>query len=572
MAKKRQIKGASAAPASLPTGAVLVGKLVAALGLPADAGGGRLQGNTAHRFFSGVRIDDEKIVEIFATLGDVLTELGFAPTTGWRPSGGLSAARRAGLALHHMVARWDETLAALRTGALRNVDPAIVVLAAARLVVVDVALRAAAWLAFVGIELGESPNPIAPPRGAEILSDLVGRTKLSHDDVAGRCHVARTTVDDWVHGARITDDNLSNLVLLVADCAQGEALLERTRRELAIAAVLAQLRARFGAALADEVDDLWRAAVRLAARFSRYMGRSRLLGEERFGPPSEVFLFGASCAPSQYVIANALKLDERPEWRAALEVGPAWTEFLVHAARIGRSGGGRELDPDPEIARIASLWLLARPRHSEPAAPPGWPVVRLVGDNATKASNRLMQVHDALDRGDPDVAVMHARRAAELTPLAWLAHSQLGVALAAALQVDEAITECEIAAGLASPSDKELAKVEVGIILTNAGRDEEARVHLEDLCVATAEPSTHLLYTLGVIRMRCGRFADALASFSMVIARDEHHPLALDCGAHCAFAVGDRRLGIEYAKRANLVGQHETYNAWRAGLYGRGAK
>jgi hypothetical protein len=69
--------------------------------------------------------------------------------------------------------------------------------------------------------------------------------------------------------------------------------------------------------------------------------------------------------------------------------------------------------------------------------------------------------------------------------------------------------------------------------------------------------------------MRCRRFDQALESFSSVIAIDEHHPLALDLGAHCAFAIGNRRLGIDYAKRANLVGQHDSYNAWKAGLYDR---
>src|SRR5262245_48114963 len=156
MAKKRRLQGASAAPEALPTGAVLVGKFVAALGLPADAADGKLQAKTAHRFFSGERIEDEKIVEIFAVIGNVLAELGFASSSGWRPGRGLGPARRVGLAVHHMVTRWDATLGALRGGVLRGVAPKLVAVAAARLLVVDIALRVAAWLALVGVMLDEA--------------------------------------------------------------------------------------------------------------------------------------------------------------------------------------------------------------------------------------------------------------------------------------------------------------------------------------------------------------------------------------------------------------------------------
>jgi hypothetical protein len=48
-------------------------------------------------------------------------------------------------------------------------------------------------------------------------------------------------------------------------------------------------------------------------------------------------------------------------------------------------------------------------------------------------------------------------------------------------------------------------------------------------------------------------FTEALDAFTKVIAEDAYHPLALDCGAHCAFVTGDRRLGIDYAKRANVL-------------------
>lgn len=112
-----------------------------------------------------------------------------------------------------------------------------------------------------------------------------------------------------------------------------------------------------------------------------------------------------------------------------------------------------------------------------------------------------------------------------------------------------------------------LAVVEIGIILTNVGRDEEACAHLENLLAAATDASVHLLYNLGVVRMRCRMFETALDAFKLVLAKEEHHPRALDLAAHCAFVLGDRRAGSAYAKQANLVGEHETYNAWRMGMY-----
>lgn len=130
----------------------------------------------------------------------------------------------------------------------------------------------------------------------------------------------------------------------------------------------------------------------------------------------------------------------------------------------------------------------------------------------------------------------------------------------------QTITECAIAAELASSAaDIELAKVEIGIVLTNAGRDDEARVRLEDLHASAAEASIHLLYNLGVVRMRCGRFAEALDAFMKVVAKDAHHARALDCGAHCAFAIGERRMGIDYAKRARSERQR-TLRRYRSAL------
>src|SRR5690242_249496 len=114
MARKKVIKGASAATA-LPTGPVLLGRLVNALGAPTTASSFEdIAGRTAHRFYSGERIEDEKIEALFAALGVALVELGFTPAAGWRPATGMSPAKRVEHALRHMVERWDAAIAEVR--------------------------------------------------------------------------------------------------------------------------------------------------------------------------------------------------------------------------------------------------------------------------------------------------------------------------------------------------------------------------------------------------------------------------------------------------------------------------
>ncbi len=568
MAKKRQLKGVSAV--SLPTGPVLLGRFVAALGLPSTGPGADilLRSKTTHRFFSGERIEDEKIVEIFSALGVALVELGFTPSTGWRPSSGPSPAERASHALRHMVTHWDAVIAALRGGLLHGAESKVVVLAAARLLVVDVALRTAAWLALVGTALDTTSAPPVPA-AATILNDLIRRTGLhSRKDIAKACKVERTTVDDWTNGAQITDDNLGQLVFLVDGGRDPESVWYSARRGLALARIFGALRAYVGTDFDGEVDDLWRGVVHFAVRFSQFMAQSRLVGEERFEPPADVLAFGAASRPAPFVVNNALKQEQSTTWAAVLEAGPAWPGFLVQAARVARSAiNASKAGLSDEETRGAALMMLGRPRQHVPVRP-GWQYIRVLGDDETKARNRMTQYYDAVERGDFVEAVDHARRAARLTPQVWLPHFLLGAGLGRLGDVDNGIAECWIAARLAtSERDVDLAKVEVGIILTNVGRHEEACAHLEDLYTTATERSAHLLYNLGIVRMRCQMFDKALEALKLVLAKEEHHPDALDSAAHCAFVLGDRRAGIEYAKAAKLLGVDNSYNAWRNGNY-----
>jgi hypothetical protein len=82
-----------------------------------------------------------------------------------------------------------------------------------------------------------------------------------------------------------------------------------------------------------------------------------------------------------------------------------------------------------------------------------------------------------------------------------------------------------------------------------------------------AEGDTHpeMFLYVGVARHQAQDFAGALGALERVIAdkRFQHHGLALDIAAECAFRTNRNKHGEELARRANQVGVSRMYLAWQ---------
>ena len=208
---------------------------------------------------------------------------------------------------------------------------------------------------------------------------------------------------------------------------------------------------------------------------------------------------------------------------------------------------------------------LTRPAITDPSELEGLTFVRVKGDAKFSARNRITQYAQARSEGDLDAAILHVRRAVELQPESAEYHFYLGGTLGMMGEVEEGIRECWIAAGL-NPS-WDLPRVEVGIILLNAGRNQEAREVLERVACDEDNPSPHLAFNLGVARLRSGDPAAALEMLGSVIEAKPDHALVLDQAAHCAFLIDDKVKGRRLAKRAHQLGQSETYRDWQEGKY-----
>ena len=136
---------------------------------------------------------------------------------------------------------------------------------------------------------------------------------------------------------------------------------------------------------------------------------------------------------------------------------------------------------------------------------------RVSGDAQFSAGNRLIQFEQARALGDFDTALTHIRRAVTLQPENAQYHFLLGATLGTVGEIEEGIRECWIADKL-NPED-ELPRVEVGIILLNAKRNQEARDHLEEIAAGNDSMSAHLSFNLGVSRFRCGAYEEAMEGF-----------------------------------------------------------
>ena len=164
------------------------------------------------------------------------------------------------------------------------------------------------------------------------------------------------------------------------------------------------------------------------------------------------------------------------------------------------------------------------------------------------------------------------RRLVERFPSSPDAHFQLGSLLGKVGQrtgvrkfVDEGLVECRIAFGLCPSWDA--PGVELGIILTNFGANQEAFDELEQVARELPSLTPHWWFAMGYVLTELERFAEGLERLEEVIKFRPEYALAYRYAAHCAFKSGDRVKGLDYAKKARHLGDSTEFDAWQRGEY-----
>ena len=547
-----------------------------------------LSDKTAQRYFSGRRVKDASRLEIIEAVGQAIADLNIFPSSQFLQQYGLPQEKVLGMAIAWYADQWDRLAGYMRSVSAPVDRPDLAATAYLRLAMIDLSLRLSAvlWLADMPTP-GEGVPTWAEERGGvKYLRQLLSRCRApapTRYQLAESLNVSDNTIDSWLDtGARPSPSNLDGIATELATKIDGmdeEAL----RRDLILHYGLSCLCDLLSAHVGREtVIDLATALVRFTSRnLDGLRTQSRLPPDRAAQAQFTILMLGARFVSSEYLLRALWRRESDPVWRTDLPAASKpWHLRLTHlsqhlggldkAAQLVRDEYGVSEEETQSLLEHALRNVQADPTRlhvTDPSELEKMTVVRIKGDAKYSARNRMIQYAQAKSEGDLETAILHVARAVELQPESAEYHFHLGATLGMAGQFDDGIQECWIAAQL-DPS-RELPKVEVGIILLNADRNDEAIAHLEDVARDERNLSAHLAFNLGVARYRCGEFAGALDALGRVIAIKPDHALALDVAAHCAFLTGDGKMGRRLAKQANALGQSEAYREWKEGKYPR---
>ena len=568
----------------VPLSGALVGALIREFQLKNPV----LNSKTAKRYIRGRRVKDANRLEVIEAVAKSLVEEGFVPALPFLAQQDWPVDKLLTLIMAGFAHQWDVLGGYMRSASAPVERPDLAAAAYLRLATIDLALRFSAllWLA----------NSLSPDEGVPVWAEAKGGARYlkgllekcdpsppTRDDLARQLDVSFNTVDSWLDsGARPSLSNLHMLADYLAPLIKGvesSALLVQLRLNYSLSSICDILAPHVGR---ETVLDLASALMRFTSlNLHGLRTFSKLPPDEAAMAQVAILICGARFPSCEYLTRALWRKEKDPVWRADLQASSKpWDLRLGHVMKgLGGIDQGlkilqEEYDVPPDVAGN----LVDKVMREIPADPtiPEWiphdvleemNFVRVKGDAAYSARNRITQYGWARAKGDLDTALRHIKRAVELQPENALYHFELGATLGTAGEIKEGIQECRIASGL-DPS-WELPRVEVGIILMNAGRNEEALAHLEEMARDQGQRSVHFSFNLGMARYRCGEYGAALEALIKVVELQSDHALALDAAAHCAFLVDDVKTGRRLAKRAFELGRAETYSNWQKGKYHR---
>ena len=573
-----------------PCSGQILGAVVDAL----DVGEGVLADRTAKRMFAGRSVSEHSRKERLVALAQVLVDLGIVPDADDRLRGGefrdgLTTADIVGDVIGAACQVWDRLMEHAQNHSAPVADFSGAGRRYLRLATVDVALRMVGFARFARVELPEPNLPLwAQPKGAgETLRGLQRELGVTRDQLAARLEVPPTTLDNWLDSTVIPGRNHVP-VLARGLWRRGSVDAEDLGRDLTRQFALARLAETVAAVVGWEaVGEDVRTAFHLARLMQEMDGlSSEIDGLTDFaGLEREPAGYSASSNLVEHVVplllltigsfapfAPGLLRPLAGRWdlrgwsedlRAAVLPPEIRVQFIAGRHSGGRAAAGLAQDyfdvvGEPSAEDIEAAEAIRRAKEQE--------------------AHEMLSVAAAVDQVERPLVYFQrgidfGRRFVRQFPNSAEAHYQLGslsgqigMTLGDRGLIDEGIMECKVAAGLEPRWDA--PAVEPGIILANLEDWEGALRELESAANSLLDKTPHLRNVRGYVLMNAGRLEEALADYLEVVGARPDFGSAWGNAAHCAFGLGNRTAGLQYAKRAHALGDPSAYDAWDKGAYG----
>ncbi len=561
-----------------PQSGQIIGTIIKSLNFGVEV----FSSKTAKRYFNGERIQDETVLEILQKFASILIDNRIFTIPGDEKEKHIHK-ELLSLVIQRCVVRWDHIAGYMRSASYPVNKRNLAALPYLRLAVIDLSLRITGILRLNGIQNIKDEVPCWSQKDGnsrflnELLADL-GNKRPTREYIADEMRVSDNTVDSWLDtGIRPSDEHLRGLAKVLGSLGisdYADQLLGKLRRHYLLSALCDNLASCIGR---PSVIDLAASSVRFTNGLLTLLkgySESVTIGDIL------ILALGTEFEHSDELIEHLWRNETDPVWRASLLAAPGdWIPSLQKTAQyLGSLDEAIKLFqkqfgiPDETMKKmsegIEKLVQSDTTRHIPGLEGETW--IRVKGDSAFSARNRMTAAIQASSEGNIDSAINHLRRAIELQPQNAEYHFHLGANLGKRGFIEEGIQECQIAAKLEPEWD--LPLVEIGIILINSGQNQAALEHLEAAVKTLPKMTAHLAANLGYARMRCNDFKGALAMFESVVNEKPDHGLVLDCAAHCYFLVGDGTKGRAFAKRAFQLGFVDTYHDWCAGKYRANSK
>ena len=481
--------------------------------------------------------------KIIAAIAEVLTDSGFVSSQQVSEDSFKSAPTLASTLEWHMD-NWDMLRSFIRRRTMRVLPSNLpkVWEAYIRLVVVDLALRLAAYLHLAGSSpagLDFRGSAYRTVRG-DYLNKRRRQSGLTLEDLAEKVGVDNHTVDAWMYdGSRPSNDNLAKAVSVLAEKIEGSSTsgLVLELRALYWVSDIAEILAEHAGVEAVE-DALGRRHKYAAA--THHIIEDQFPAESRAADLTALADLGVGARLAIPVLSVLTEQEPDAEWREDLRpMGVDWVLRVLSANMNAHLSGEDDL-----INRTDGLSLDDG------------------GVGNPEAYSHYRRSLELKMQGNLPEAVAELEMAIRLAPLDARYHYAMGSMKTGGViwtgrtpLVDEGLNALWMAATL--EPNWILPWSEIGLTLHRTGRSAEAVEHLRNVNPDCGPLDANYHSTLGAAYWKIGQLTEALSAFEASLELDPEETSDLLAASEIALLLGDHERHRRYLRRARHFGAEE---------------